>query len=256
MIINKLTENKLLLARRCENFGGELKIMHISDIHGSRKGENNSHISDMAEKNKPDLIFITGDLVSRSETDFRSVEILLNRLCAVAPVFMVYGNHEQSLEVNAFRDFSDMLARTKVILLTNSRKNIEVKGKKLCIYGVVQKYTTYKKNDSYKNLDRFTLKDMTDIVGRCLPEKTVLLLAHNPLWAEVYSRWGADYTFSGHVHGGIIRLFGRGLLSPERKFFPKYSKGVYNVGGMKLCVSAGIGKLRLFNPPEIVFYKL
>ena len=84
----------------------------------------------------------------------------------------------------------------------------------------------------------------------------MLLLAHNPFFGEAYSQWGADYTFSGHVHGGIIRLFGVGLLSPERKFFPKKTKGVYDYGGKKLLVSAGLGKFRLFNPPEIVIYDL
>ena len=83
-----------------------------------------------------------------------------------------------------------------------------------------------------------------------------MLLAHNPLFAEAYSQWGADMTFSGHVHGGAVRIFGKGVLSPERKFFPKYTKGVYTVGNMKLLVTSGIGKLRLFNPAEMVVYKI
>ena len=45
-----------------------------------------------------------------------------------------------------------------------------------------------------------------------------------------------------------------GLFSPERRFFPKYSKGVFEVGNMKLLVSGGLGKLRLFNPPEVAVY--
>ena len=92
-------------------------------------------------------------------------------------------------------------------------------------------------------------------MGRC-PQGETLLLAHNPLFGELYSAWGADYTFSGHVHGGIINIMGQGLLSPERKFFPKYSKGIYEINGKKLLVSAGIGKLRLFNPSETVVYEI
>ena len=61
-----------------------------------------------------------------------------------------------------------------------------------------------------------------------------ILLAHNPLWAKAYADWGADLVFSGHVHGGIIRLpFFGGILSPERRFFPKYSAGVYDLSGCK-----------------------
>lgn len=209
----------------------------------------------MAENEKPDLIFITGDLISRSETDFKSAEILLNRLCEVAPVYIVQGNHEQSLPEIQQAEFMNMVGKSGAVMLVNQGDYVTVKDRKLYICGVQQKYSTYKKNDSYKNLDKFTVDDMKSAMGD-KPNGEVLLLAHNPLWAETYSQWGADYAFCGHVHGGAVRLFGVGILSPERKFFPEYSKGVYETGNMKLCVSAGIGKLRLFNPPEIVIYTI
>lgn len=250
-----IIENKLILHRRYKNFGGDVRIMHISDIHNSRKGRDNSRISDMAEVEKPDLIFITGDFVSRSETDFKSAEILLNRLCKVAPVYIIQGNHEQSLPECQQAEFMNMVGLSDAVLLVNQGDYVSVKGRKFYICGVQQQYSTYKKNDSYRNLDKFTANDMMSAMGG-KPSGEVLLLAHNPLWAEVYSQWGADYTFCGHVHGGAVRLFGIGILSPERKFFPRYSKGIYTVGNMKLCVSAGTGKLRLFNPPEIAIYEI
>lgn len=65
-------------------------------------------------------------------------------------------------------------------------------------------------------------------------------------------RGGADLVLCGHVHGGLIRLpLAGGLLSPERKFFPKYDKGLYEKAGTKMYVSGGIGKPRFWNPPEI-----
>ncbi len=255
IIVLSVAENKFILSFRRKSFGGNIRILHISDIHNSRKGKNNRRISDMAEKSKPDLIFITGDLVSRKELEFTSAEILLRRLRNIAPVYMVFGNHEQSLPDKYLHRFTDMLAETDVKLLANNSLHTTVKGRNLHIYGVVQKYSTYKKNGSYRNLDKFTLSDMKSAVGD-RADGEVLLLAHNPLWADVYAEWGADYAFCGHVHGGAVRLFGVGILSPERKFFPKYSKGVYDVGGMKLCVSGGVGKLRMFNPPEIVSYEI
>ncbi|MCM1131961.1 MAG: metallophosphoesterase [Ruminococcus flavefaciens] len=229
--------------------------MHISDIHKSHKGLHNCRISGMAEKECPDLIFITGDLVSRTETDFSSAQILLEQLCRVAPVYIIQGNHEQSLPSVQQAQFFDMLGKSHARLLVNQGEYIRLKGRKIWVGGVQQKYSTYKKNDSYRNLDVFTDEDMNNALGNA-PECLTLLLAHNPLWAEVYSRWGADYTFSGHVHGGVVRIFGKGILSPERKLFPRYSKGIYNVGRMKLCVSGGVGKLRMFNPPEIVIYTI
>ena len=113
----------------------------------------------------------------------------------------------------------------------------------------------YKKNGGYRDLDVIDKAYVEEKLGKC-PEGEVLLIAHNPFFGEAYAEWGADYTFSGHVHGGIVRLFGVAMLSPERKFFPKYAKGVYDFGGRKLLVSAGLGKLRLFCPPEIVVYEI
>ena len=84
-----------------------------------------------------------------------------------------------------------------------------------------------------------------------------LLLAHNPFFCEAYSAWNAELVLCGHVHGGMLRLpFIGGVFSPERRFFPKYSAGSYNVGNMLMFVSRGLGRLRLFNPREVVFLTL
>ena len=84
-----------------------------------------------------------------------------------------------------------------------------------------------------------------------------ILLSHSPFDFEVFAKWGADLTLSGHVHGGLIRLpFIGGLISPERGLFPKYSEGEYSIDDSKMIVSRGLGgssgiNLRIFNNPEI-----
>ncbi|SHH94836.1 metallophosphoesterase [Clostridium grantii] len=88
-----------------------------------------------------------------------------------------------------------------------------------------------------------------------------ILLVHNPKYFEKYSNWGADLIFSGHVHGGIIRLpYLGGLLSPDRRFFPKYDNGVYENNGNKMIVSRGLGNshlnLRINNKPELIVVTL
>ena len=89
------------------------------------------------------------------------------------------------------------------------------------------------------------------------PQGYNILLAHNPNYFPVYARWGADLTFSGHIHGGMIRLpLVGGLLSPETLLFPKYDGGSYQIDDKTMILSRGLGRgsmgLRLFNPPEIV----
>lgn len=249
-----LCENFILLTVRRVKLGNRLRIAHISDIHKKRYQGDNMLIAYRIEHEKPDLIFVTGDLVSRTETDFTIDRGLLNELCRIAPVYMIFGNHEQSLPENEQEKLLKMLAETDVVLLRNSSASVEVGGRIFNICGIEPPYTTYKKGRSYRDLDRITADDIREMVG--FPRGETLLLAHNPIFGREYAEWGADYTFSGHVHGGAVRLFGVGLLSPERTFFPRYTKGVYDIGEMKLCVSAGIGKLRAFNPPEIVVYDI
>ena len=65
---------------------------------------------------------------------------------------------------------------------------------------------------------------------------------------------------SGHVHGGVIR-FPFALLSPEYRFFPRYSNGLYNIDKMKLIVSRGLGScknlpIRVNNPGHILIINL
>lgn len=248
-------ENKLMLRTRREYFGNDVRIAHISDLHRRSFGKNNSRICRLVRRENPDIIFITGDLVSRTETDFTEIENMLVHLCEVAPVYMICGNHERTLKPEMKRKFAEMIRRTGVKILRNSSSEIEINGRKLHIYGLKENYRTYRNGSSYRNLGTITPEDMNNLLGKC-PDGETILLAHNPFFAEVYSQWGTEYTLSGHVHGGVIRLFGKGLLSPERKLFPPYSKGVFDIDGMKLLVSGGMGKFRLFNPPEVVIYRI
>ena len=204
---------------------------------------------------KPDLIIFSGDLVSRDITDLKCVEKTLGELCKIAPVYTIYGNHEQSISAEMRGELEAMFERNKQIMLKNQHTTVNIRGRELKIYGLMEHYGVYKKNGGYRDLDVIDKAYIEKKLGKC-PEGEVLLIAHNPFFGEAYAEWGADYTFSGHVHGGIVRLFGVAMLSPERKFFPKYAKGVYDFGGRKLLVSAGLGKMRLFCPPEIVVYEI
>ncbi len=255
-LIYAFIENKFMLCTRHEYFGNDIKIAHISDIHKRKFGKNNSRICSIIRRESPDIIFITGDVVSRTETDFSAVESMLNELCGISPVYMIFGNHEQTLEPKMKKRFIESVNRTDAVMLRNESAYIEKNGHRLNIYGLEEESTVYKKGKSYRNLDKIKVSDMERLLGKCYGNNKIILLAHNPFFCEAYSQWGADYTLSGHVHGGAVRIFGKGILSPERKFFPKFSKGVYTYGGMKLLVSGGLGKFRLFNPPEIVIYQI
>lgn len=254
-VLYTIAENACILTVRRERLGKGIKIAHLSDLHRRNFGENNARLCRRVRRESPDIIIFSGDLISRDTKELSVAEATLNELCKIAPVYMIYGNHEQSISVEMRPELEAMLKRTPVILLKNACTELELNGRAVKIFGLCESYTVYKKNGGYRGLDVIDADHLEKLLGSC-PEGEVLLIAHNPFFGEAYAEWGASYTFSGHVHGGIVRLFGVAMLSPERKLFPKNAKGVYTFGNMKLLVSAGLGKLRLFDPPEIVIYEI
>ena len=84
-----------------------------------------------------------------------------------------------------------------------------------------------------------------------------VLLAHNPEYFSSYAEWGADLTLSGHVHGGVARvpIWGKGVISPGLKLFPKYDGGIFRKGQAVMVLSRGLGMhtipIRLFHPGEL-----
>ncbi|MGN0612350.1 MAG: metallophosphoesterase [Porcipelethomonas sp.] len=250
-------ENKLLIVRRYKTklnipHGKKLKIVHISDIHKKKYPHDWKAATKKIKALEPDVIFITGDLVSRTETRFEYTGVLIKRLSEICPVYCSKGNHEIDLSKENFEKYRNMLTESGGILLENSCCEFEKDDIKLNIYGADLKKSVYKNNNgSYSNLENYTAEELEQIFGK--PEHISVLLAHNPFFFNQYSRWGADITFSGHVHGGAVNTPFGGLLSPERKFFPKYTKGIYEKNGCKMVVSTGIGKLRIFNPSEILY---
>lgn len=254
LLVYAVIENTLML--KVSRYGsGNIRAVQISDLHKRRFGGKGKRVIEAVKELSPHVIFVTGDLVSRTEKDLSTAENVLNELCKISHVYIILGNHEQTPETDIEKRFLEMVKSTEAVLLRNERKRITLQHRDINLIGLELPYSVYKKNGGYSDLDKVDKEAMIRLLGYP-PEGENVLLAHNPLFAEAYAEWGADVTFSGHVHGGSVRLFGKGLLSPERKFFPKYDKGVYTVGNMKLVVSAGLGKPRLFDPPEIVVYQL
>ncbi len=254
-----LRYEKTVVAGMCDNF----RILHISDVHFSKytSHEKNMQVTGeildicKAHSGTLDAICVTGDLISRrsgSET-FADAVVLMQGLRAYAPkVFYSMGNHEMDYPRKMRFAFLGQLSRKKITVLDNAVTCYEG----VHFAGLTLPQTVYKStDDNYSDLRTIDRQLVTKCLGTC-PEKPCILLAHSPMGFEAYQEWGADVVLSGHVHGGIVRIGEIGLLSPERKFLPKYTKGIYVKTGCTMQVSAGIGKLRLGNPPEVVLMEL
>jgi predicted MPP superfamily phosphohydrolase len=90
-------------------------------------------------------------------------------------------------------------------------------------------------------------------------DEPVVLLAHEPDWADYVAKHPVDLQLSGHSHGGQIRipLLGAPYLPLMAR---KYPWGLRQIGGLTLYTNSGIGTIevpmRIDCPPEVTLITL
>lgn len=250
----KVSEYKVSCPKLPESFDGK-KILLLSDLHKKRYGDNFNNLMNSVIAAEPDYIFFAGDLYSKDEKDMTPKLALMRRLNNTAPLYYVLGNHEIRNMDNC-EALCCKLEKIGVNVLRNEKFRLYCGNDFVNIYGTQLPISCYINRDgSYRNLRQITPEYMEKLLGKADKSSCNILISHNPFFFESYAKWGADMVFSGHCHGGIIRLpFIGGILSPERIFFPKYTKGVYTSENKvsKMILTAGLGKFRVNNPSEIV----
>ena len=233
----------------------KLRIAVLSDLHDTVHGEDNARLFELVCNEKPDIVIIAGDLVTaRNGRDYSPALTLLKRLAENWPVYYGFGNHEQKLKEESADYIQKIKMMQGVTLLDN--ESIDIKDYGIRVTGLSLSKRFYKKGK--KILPK--LDDIKKVIGEKSDMYNVLI-AHNPVFFETYAEWGAELIFSGHLHGGIVRLpFVGGVLSPQVRFFPKYDKGMFKWGESTMIVSAGLGKhtipVRLWNPAELLIIDL
>ncbi len=252
------TEHVIAENEKAFNLGG-LRIAHISDYHNRKSELVDSQIFKALRANRPDIIFITGDLIDCSKTDVQKSIEFCTRLCEIAPVYYVTGNHECNFSITNQSDFDNMLLQLEqmgVIVLRQSFVTHQLEnGKSVNIYGIDDPYF----HCSYSS-------EITDATHDLCESFTIdknemnILLAHHPEQLSVYAEFGFDYVFSGHAHGGQGRLFNQGIIAPDQGFFPKYTGGLYTEENTTMILSRGVGNsivpVRVFNRPNLIFFEL
>lgn len=235
------------------------KIVHLSDLHNKVFGKDNAPLLKLITEEKPDIIVMTGDMISHKAPNTEQFLILVQNMKKLCPVYYVNGNHELSdIDSEEFKCVAEKMAEYGAVCLDNTSVEIHRGSEHIKLCGLCYTAEYYRGVREYKrNWKAFMLTDMIDYMGVKQPDEYTILLAHNPLDFDVHAEWGADLSFGGHVHGGLIRLpIVKGVFSPERRFFPKYKEGVYQVGSSYLVASRGLGKIRINNPPEVVVVTL
>ena len=235
------------------------RIAQISDLH-SRRWDN---LAEDVAAAKPDIIVISGDLVRRGDSELPTA--LIEKLVAVAPVYFAPGNHEAdnenypamreemiSLGVQVLEDASAELVRTEEYADRSEESRIRIAG-------IVDPTASAGKSGGDGEL-----RDALDASLEATVDGSdvfTVLIAHRPEYKILYEAHSVDVVFSGHAHGGGVRipLIGE-IWAPGQGFFPAYVGGVYESEYTALVVSRGLGKssepFRLNCPYELVICTL
>ncbi|SFF11330.1 hypothetical protein SAMN04487969_11482 [Paenibacillus algorifonticola] len=260
----------------------DFTIVQLSDVHGKRFGDNQQRLVRKVENQQPNIIVVTGDLIdSRRGGEAESLE-LMAEIVKLAPVYYVTGNHEYAYA--RYPELEKKLLELGVHVLRNEAESIPVGSNNGIGAGEIRllgiddpKFSTIGGHDAEaaeQNIQA-AIEDFSKISGMAdtnaitkaeVGKQTengpyTILLSHRPELFDVYVRAGMDLTFSGHAHGGQVRLpFIGGLVAPGQGFLPVYDAGQYANGETNMLVSRGLGNSivpqRLFNRPEIVVVKL
>lgn len=237
------------------------RILQLSDLHGCSFGRENRRLTEAVSSAAPDAVVMTGDMADRQTKRYDGIFRLSGTLCEKYPVYSVFGNHEQELPGSRRRALVEGMRRQGVHILDNGEVRLERGGARVALFGVRVPMRCYRAYGRAERRPALTAEKIRRLLGDGEGPDFSILLAHNPFYFEAYAEWGADLTLCGHVHGGMVRLPGLGgLLSPERRFFPRYSAGIYESEKhpeKKMLVSRGLGSgARIRNRPEIVVLTL
>lgn len=215
-----------------------LRIAQVSDLHNA---DFSGRILEKLEQTEPDLIVLTGDLIDSRNTDVAIALEFAQKAAAIAPCYYVPGNHES--RVPEYEDLLTGLRSCDVAVLEDRTVKLHLDGQTINLAGV--------RDPSFGGDFEQAVRTVT------AGEGYTILLSHRPEQMELYADCGADLVFSGHAHGGQIRIpFVGGLVAPNQGFFPEYDAGLYQMDGTAMLVSRGLGNsiipIRINNRPEIV----
>jgi len=238
----EVTEYTLTDPKWPESLDG-YRIVHLSDLHNKSFGKNQKYLLKKVKDLNPDLILMTGDLIDRRRYDKEPAIDLMKGCVGIAPTAYVTGNHE--VMHGSANSLMAELRSLNVIVLNNEALNISTSDGSFTLTGIADREAFMSQSEYEAELKRLSDDSSVNI-----------LLSHRPEQFETYVRFGYNLAFSGHSHGGQIRLpFLGGLVAPAQGWLPKYDGGQFEERNTTMIVSRGLGNsimpLRIFNQPDI-----
>jgi len=218
-----------------------LCCVQLSDLHAGpylRAGDLRD-VVEAVNAEAPDLVFVTGDLISRG---WRDAEALVGDLAGLRPrlaALAVFGNHDYRERKEG--EIERLLAGAGVRVLRNRCARFQLGGAGLAVVGL-------------EDLEEARYVDPQAARAGVRAGDLELALCHHPAGGPVLARPGCAAVFSGHTHGGQLDLPGLG------GFGPAHPGARLRLGATTLFVNRGLGTialpLRLGAPTEVLVVRL
>jgi uncharacterized protein len=211
-----------------------LRVVHLSDFHlgvPSRGSRAVRVAVDWAHARDPDLVCITGDLVSRPKGE-AELRRLLDQL---RHCYAIVGNHDLAVSRDPFSKAVELRELEPAILLLDDGRMVEARGRRVWVAGF-DPASRGREPDLHRDAD------------------LSIVLSHFPTVLDRLPDGAFDLVLAGHTHDGQICLPYPGgklrLADPAAR----YTHGLYRRGGTAMHVSPGLGTtfvpFRFFARPE------
>jgi len=259
----KVIKHQLSFNRLPKDFNG-FKIVHISDFHcGSFDNkEKLTYGIDLINKQEPDIILFTGDMVNNIADEILPWKSLISSLNAPYGKYAVLGNHDygdytswnsDEEKVNNFKKLIALQNEMGFKMLNNASEKIKVNQSTIDLLGVENWGSGFKQKG---NLDL--------ALANTRSNDFKILMSHDPThWKEkvLPHKQHIDLTLSGHTHGMQFGIEIPGIIkwSPA-KYRYKHWAGIYQELNKVINVNRGFGFLaypgRVGIYPEITLITL
>ncbi len=240
-----------------------VRLLQLSDLHNRSFGPGNEDLLALAADQAPDLILLTGDLVSAGEPDMAVAAELIRELSVFAPVYVSLGNHEWAYREHYGVDPAEIYREAGATVLDFRYLDLTVAGQELRLGGIYG----YCLPEKYLSTGEARREECDFMKVFQDTRRYTVLMSHLPIVWLVnggLEEWDVDCVLSGHLHGGQIVLpFAGGVYAPDLGWFPGRAEGLYTSadGSRTLVLSRGLGTAagtppRFNNLPELVVVDL
>jgi predicted MPP superfamily phosphohydrolase len=237
-----------MTSAKLSNPGTPLRIVQLADLHVERITPRERALPSLVAGLAPDLIVLTGDLLSTTYNDdphaLADLRALLQQLHAPGGIYAVWGNAEVDIP-DVLRPLLDDLG---IVLLEDQAVEAGIHDHHLWLMGI--SCTCDRIADGMR---------VRALLAGAPAGAFTLLLYHTPDLMPQVTSLGVDLYLAGHTHGGQWRLPGFGAILTSSHYWKRYEAGQYHEGNTVLYVSRGLGmegfgtpRARFFCPPEVV----